>query len=140
VKATAATADAIRSWLESVEAELAPGLSAEAVTSLAYVAGRDITIDPDGLAAARRRALFVLAAGGDPHRTLGLDEPGVDALARDLDAPELRTQLARGLEALRRDAAGLPLVEAVVAELVADPDLAWRAYACALLAEELGGD
>jgi hypothetical protein len=28
----------------------------------------------------------------------------------------------------------------VLGELRADPELAWRAYACALLAEELGGD
>jgi hypothetical protein len=110
------------------------------VTSLAYVAGRDVAIDPDDLAAARRRALFVAAAGGDPHRNLGLDEPAVETLARDLDAPELRAQLAQGLDALQRDAAGLPLVTAVLTELAADPDVAWRAVACALLAEELGGE
>ena len=34
----------------------------------------------------------------------------------------------------------MPLVSGVLAELRVDSDLAWRAYACALLAEELGGD
>jgi Na+/H+-translocating membrane pyrophosphatase len=37
-----------------------------------------------------------------------------------------------------RPAAGLPLVEGALARLVADPDLAWQAFACAVLAHELG--
>ena len=135
MRATAATSDAVRSWLESVEAELAPGVSAEAVTSLAFVAGRDVAFDADGLAAARRRALLIVAAGGDPHRELTLDDSAVTSLAADLDDPRRREELDAGLAAL--DSEGLPLVSAVIAELRADPDLAWRAYACALLAEEL---
>jgi hypothetical protein len=135
VRATAATSDAVRSWLESVEAELAPGVSAEVVTSLAFVAGREVAFDADGLAAARRRALLIVAAGGDPHRELTLDDSAVTSLAADLDDPQRREELDAGLAAL--DVDGLPLVGAVIAELRADAELAWRAYACALLAEEL---
>ena len=74
--------------------------------------------------AAVRRALLVHAAGGDPHRDPALDDPGVLALARDLDTTE------------RREA----LIGALPMALRADPDRAWRAYACALLADELAED
>jgi hypothetical protein len=107
------------------------------VTSLAFVAGRRVELDADELAAARRRALLVLAAGGDPHRSLRLEDPAVTALARDLETPAARAELALGIADVTRSAEGLPLVRAVLAELAADGDLAWRAYACALLADEL---
>ena len=74
--------------------------------------------------AAVRRALLVHAAGGDPHRDPALDDPAVLALARDLDATD------------RREA----LIEALPMPLRADPDRAWRAYACALLADALAED
>jgi hypothetical protein len=140
VRATAATSDAVRTWLESVEAELAPGVSAEAITALAYVAGRGVPIDPEELAAARRRALLIVAAGGDPHRELSLDHRAVEALASDLEDAQRRVELEAGLAELEQTARGMPLVTGVLAELRADTELAWRAYACALLAEELGGD
>jgi hypothetical protein len=50
-------------------------------------------------------------------------------LARDLDDPARRKSLLAGLE-------GVDGAE----PLRADPDLAWRAYACGLLAEALGED
>lgn len=72
-----------------------------------------------------RRALLVHAAGGDLQRDPMLDEPAVLELAADLDSPERREALLAASQTLRE---------------LDDPDLAWRAYACALLADELGGD
>jgi hypothetical protein len=103
---------------------------------LAYVAGRDVELDADELSAARRRAVLLLAAGGDPHRDLELDGRAVTALAADLAADTPRAQLAAGLDAL--DAHGLPRTTAALDRLRSDPELAWRAYAAALVAEELG--
>jgi hypothetical protein len=66
----------------------------------------------------------VHAAGGDPHRDPALDDPAVLALARDLDsAPRRAALLDRLPEPLRTD-----------------PDRAWRAFACALLADALAHD
>ena len=72
-----------------------------------------------------RRALLVFAAGGDLHREPTLEEPAVRELAADLDSPERRCTL---LAASRQLAA------------LGDPELAWRAYACGLLADALGED
>jgi hypothetical protein len=104
---------------------------------LAYVAGQDVELDIDELAGARRRAFLVLAAGGDPHRRLDLDDRAVTVLADDLDAPSRRTQLAHGLNELHVHTTGLPRFAAGLERLSGDADLAWRAYAAALLAEEL---
>jgi hypothetical protein len=73
--------------------------------------------------AALRRALFVFAAGGDLHREPTLDDPAVVELAADLDSPQRREALLAGSDILER---------------LDDPDLAWRAYACGLLADALG--
>jgi hypothetical protein len=43
----------------------------------------------------------------------------------------------RGVAALRLEAAGTPNVAEALEELLVVPGLAWRAYACALLADEL---
>jgi len=53
-------------------------------------------------------------------------------LAGDLDSAERRKALARAIERLDADAEAL--------ERLRDPDIAWRAYACALLADALGED
>jgi hypothetical protein len=82
----------------------------------------------------------VLAAGGDPHRELDPQGKPVLSLAADLDEPERRVELAAALEALRRDAVGLPKVEQALVALLADPAVAWRWLAAALLADELSGD
>lgn len=105
--------------------------------ALALLAGRDLVIEPDELAPAMRRALLLLAAGGDPHRELELDGRAVVALAGELDRPERRALVNSGLEELRPDAAALPRAADALDELLSDQDLAWRAYACALLADEL---
>jgi hypothetical protein len=96
---------------------------------LAYVAGQSVPLDEDERHAAVRRALLVFAAGGDLHRDPALDDPAVVELARDLDAPRRRAALMEALAAIEEARA-----------LRADPELAWRAYACSLLAEELGAD
>ncbi|HEX3852412.1 MAG TPA: hypothetical protein VHW01_15690, partial [Polyangiaceae bacterium] len=86
----------------------------------------------------RRRALLLLAAGGDPHRELEVDSRAVKALALDLFSEERRDRLAQGIDALALRARDLPGVREAALFLAADVELAWRLYALALLAEELG--
>jgi hypothetical protein len=107
--------------------------------ALALVAGRDLAIGPNELSPALRRTMLLVAAGGDPHRELELDSRAVRALADELDRPERRELVNRGLEELRSETTALPRLARALNELVADQDLAWQAYACALLADELGG-
>ena len=121
--------------LELVEHRLEAGERGEAL--LAFVAGRDVDLPEDELRSARRRAMLVLAAGGDPHRELDIDSRAVLVLASDLDSSERRQALREGLVALRAEAGGLEQVSRVLDELEADADVAWRAFACSLLAEEL---
>jgi hypothetical protein len=99
-----------------------------------------VELDRETLSAGRRRALFVLAAGGDPHRALEPDGRAVRALAADLDAPTPRAGLAAALERLSADAHGLPAVTRALDRLRADPELAWRLLALALLAEEIADE
>jgi hypothetical protein len=128
----------LKGWLESLEA--APPAEDELVAVVAYAAGQAVALDPDELHAARRRAVLVLAAGGDPHRELSTELPAAQRLADELDDPARRGELLEGLAALAFLAAGLPLVARTLTGLLADPDLAWRAFAVALLAEELAED
>jgi hypothetical protein len=100
------------------------------VVTLAWFGGREVPLDEDELHGALRRALLLLAAGGDPQRDPELDGRAVTALAAELDRPERRGALLAALRELRECAD----------ELLADPDLAWRAFACALLADELAGE
>ena len=104
---------------------------------LAWLAGADVQIPEDEASGALRRAVLLLATGGDPHRELELDGRAVTALAEELDAEARRAALARGLEALRAESAGLSIVATALDGLLADDDLAWRAYAAGLLGEEL---
>jgi hypothetical protein len=124
-----------REWLEALESS-----EEEPLVPLAYLASPHVEFDEATVKAARRRALFVLAAGGDPHRAIEVDVPAVATLAADLDSPERRAELEGAFAALRLHAADLPIVAAALDRLVADPDLAWRALAAALLADELAGD
>jgi hypothetical protein len=107
---------------------------------LAWLAGADVQIPEDEAAGALRRAVLLLAAGGDPHRALELDGRAVTGMAAELDSPERRAALARGLDALRADAAGLLEATAALDRLLADDDLAWRAYAAGLIGEELADE
>jgi hypothetical protein len=108
--------------------------------ALAFLAAQGLALDVHELRAARRRAMLLLAAGGDPRRELEPDGPAVSSVASDLDAPEHRHVLAGELRRLREGAEGLASVSATLDRLQADPDLAWRWLACALLAEELVGE
>ena len=128
-----------RAWLNELETSLASEQEdlAVALVTLAAVAGADIAMDEDELRASGRRALFVLAAGGDPTRGLDLDGPAVERLAADLDDPQRRESLEEGLERLEHVAGGLPHVSEVLHGLRDAPETAWRAYACSLLAEAL---
>jgi hypothetical protein len=80
--------------------------------------------------AALRRALFVFAAGGALEREPALDDPAVLELARDLDSPGRRAALAAAVERLEAEPEAL--------ERLREPETAWRAYACGLLADALG--
>jgi hypothetical protein len=124
----------VRAWLEQVEAT-AEGDDALAV--LAWLAGAEVQIGEDELRGAVRRSLLLLAAGGDPHRTLELDGRAVVGLAGELDRPERRNELERGLAGLRAESEGLSAVVMALDGLIGDPDLAWRAYAAGLIGEEL---
>jgi hypothetical protein len=112
--------------------------AADVRPAIALVAGRDVALAPEELRPALRRALLLLAAGGDPRREPELDGRAVTALAAELDHPERRAALADGLAALVPLADRLPQVRAAVQELTRDEELAWRAYACAFLADEIG--
>jgi hypothetical protein len=104
---------------------------------LAWIAGSSVAVGEAELRGAIRRAMLLLAAGGDPHRALELDGRAVTALAAELDQPVRREALTSGLEALRGEAAGLPRTVAALDALLEDGDLAWLSYAAGLLGEEL---
>jgi hypothetical protein len=124
--------------LQQVEAAL--GDRGQAHVAIAFLAGADVTIPEDELRGARRRAVLLLAAGGDPHRDLELDGRAVRALANDLDSEPRREALASGLSAVADAAPDLEVLHSTVDELLADTDLAWRSFACSLLVEELSED
>jgi hypothetical protein len=124
--------------LEQVEAAL--GDRGQAHVAVAFLAGADVTIPDDELRGARRRAVLLLAASGDPHRDLDLEGRAVQALAADLDSGPRREALASGLSAVADAAPDLEVLHSIVDELLADADLAWRSFACSLLVEELADE
>lgn len=127
-----------RARLEELEgSELDPG-SSDLQVVLCWLVQDEIPIDEGELNAARRRAMFVLAAGGDPHRDVGVDSIAAERLADELDTAERRAQLTAALDGLPAD--GLPGVTAAVESLRADPELAWRSFALSLLADELADE
>ena len=129
-----------RPRLEDLEASgLEPG-SAELQVVLAWLVAGELGIDEAALNAARRRALFVLAAGGDPHRELDRDSVAAARLAAELDSPDRRRALAAALENLAGEAEGLPVVGHALGTLRGDADLAWRTLGLALLADELADE
>lgn len=130
-------------WLVELERSLSEDESGEslavALVVLASVAGAAVELAEDERRGAARRALLLLTAGGDPSRGLDLDGRAVTALAADLDRPERRAALATGVAGLRAEATGLAHVSEALRGLAGEPEIAWRAFACSLLAEELGG-
>jgi len=124
-----------RSRLEALESS-----DLDLRVALAWLVRDEVPIAGDELNAARRRAMFVLAAGGDPHRELDHEAVAAERLAAELDTPERRAALADALDRLAAEADGLPSVAEALDDLRAEPDLAWRSLALALLADELAGD
>lgn len=126
-----------RSRLEELEASGLEARSGELLVVLAWLVAGDLGIDESDLNAARRRAMFVLAAGGDPHRELDHDSIAAERLSAELDTPERRRALSEALDGLAVRAVGLPVVTEALDLLRSEPDLAWRTLALALLADEL---
>ena len=126
----------VRPLLEAIES----GAVGDPPTVLAWVAGRSLELPPAELNEALRRALLLLAAGGDPHRQLGVDDRAVKALALDLFTEERQEVLVAGLDRLVLAARDLPEVSNALLFLAGDVDLAWRLFALGLLAEELDPD
>ena len=131
-------------WLLELENALARSEDraelATALVVLAAVAGENVAFDEDEVHGASRRALYLLAAGGDPERGLDLNGRAVTALADDLRTVDRQLALENGISELRAQAKGLPHVSEAVHALADAPDVAWRAFACSLLAEQLGED
>jgi len=131
-------------WLTRLEESLAADEGTEtlalALILLASVAGADIAIGDAERRSATRRALLLLAAGGDPGRGLDLNGRAVTAIADDLRTADRQLSLENGMRDLRQLCSGLPHVSEAVNGLVAAPDVAWRAYAASLLAEDLAAD
>jgi hypothetical protein len=125
------------SQLDEVLAQVDAGFLGDPLPVLAYLAGQAVTIDEAELNGARRRALLLVAAGGDVRRELGVDDRAVKSLATDLYTEERREQLARGVDALVGYVRDLPVAREGTVFLAADIALAWRLFALALLAEEL---
>lgn len=125
--------------LADLLARLEAGELGDPLPVLAYLAGESVEIDEDELNGARRRALLLVAAGGDPHRELGVDDRAVKAIAVDLHTDERRAALGRGMDALVLRVRDLPRLREAALFLAADADLAWRLYALGVLAEELAG-
>jgi hypothetical protein len=105
--------------------------------ALVWLVRDEVGIDEDELNAARRRAMLVLAAGGDPHRDLDVDSVAAERLAAEIDTPGRRDALAAALDRLVSEAEGLPALSAAAQTLRSEPDIAWRSLALALLADEL---
>jgi hypothetical protein len=127
--------DPVANILEQLEL----GELGDPLAVVAYLAGERVELADGEPKEARRRALLLLAAGGDPHRELGLDDRAVKALAADLWSEPRQEALAAGLDELALRARELPRVRAAVLHVAGDIELAWRLFALALLAEELGG-
>jgi hypothetical protein len=127
-----------RASLEELERSGLESRGSELLVVLCWLVRDDVTIGEAELNAARRRAMFVLAAGGDPHRDVGLDSVAAERLAGELDTPERRAQLVTALDELPTH--DLPAISACVESLRADPGLAWRSFALSLLADELADE
>ena len=127
--------DALDDLLRRVDA----GELGDPLPVLAYIAGQSVAIDDEDLNGGRRRALLLVAAGGDPHRDLDVDDRAVKALAADLYTDERRRQLGRSIDALVLRVREQPVAREAALFLAADVDLAWRLFSLSLLAEELAG-
>jgi hypothetical protein len=131
-------------WLVELERALAENEGTEVLATglvvLATVAGRSVHLDEDEARGAARRALLLLSTGGDPGRGLDLHGRAVTTMADDLRTVDRQIALEDGVKELRIQAEGLAHVSEAIHGLVEAPDVAWRAYAAGVLAQELEGD
>ena len=125
--------DALEDLLLRVDA----GELGDPLPILAYLAGQSVEIADEDLNGARRRALLLVAARGDPHRDLEVDDRAVKALAADLYTDDRRDQLGRSIDALVLRVRERPVAREAALFLAGDVDLAWRLFSLSLLAEEL---
>ena len=123
--------------LDELLARVDAGELGDPLPVLAYVAGQAVDLEDEELNGARRRALLLVAAGGDPHRDLEVDDRSVKALAADLYTDDRREQLGSSIDALVLRVREFPVAREAALFLAADIDLAWRLFALGLLAEEL---
>jgi hypothetical protein len=130
-----ATVDPLDDLLARVDA----GELGDPLPVLAYVAGQAVELDERELNAARRRALLLVAAGGNLQRELGVDDRAVKALAADLYGEDRRVAFGHSIDSLVLRVRELPRAREAALFLAGDVDLAWRLFALSLLAEELGG-
>ena len=128
----------LRAALEHVEAS-GPS-EADAAAAVAFGVSLSLPLDEAALAGPVRRALLLLATGGDPHRALDVDGRAVRALADELEALVGDDELAAAFGFVHARARGLPRIEAAAAGLAADPGRARSAVALALLGAELADD
>ena len=108
--------DALDDLLTRVDA----GELGDPLPVLAYIAGQSVEIDDEDLNGGRRRALLLVAAGGDPHRDLDIDDRAVKALAADLYTDERREQLGRSIDALVLQVRERPVAREAALFLAAD--------------------
>lgn len=134
------TSEAEQIALAGLERNLQDGERDGALAALAWLASHSAGLEEGALHGARRRAVLLLAAGGDPRSGLVLEGRAAGSLAVELEAATSWTELRGQLERLQGEAGELPLVSAALGELASDASLAFRALACALLAEELDQD
>jgi hypothetical protein len=128
------SADPVQELLVRVDA----GELGDPLPVLAYVAGRSVELDEAELNEARRRAVVRRASTGDPQRDLHVDDPAVRTLAAELYDDSRRAALGAAIDALVLRARDLPHVREAAIFLAGDVEFAWRLYALALVAEELG--
>jgi hypothetical protein len=132
------------SWLVDLERSLAEDEGTDklavGLVVLASIGGADVPLEPEEAKASTRRAVFLLASGGDPERGLDLEGRAVSAVAEELRTVDRQLALEEGLRNLRLLAEGLPHASEALHGMLHAPEVAWRAYAAALLAEELSSE
>jgi len=132
------------SWLVDLERSLAEDEGTDnlavGLVVLASIGGTEVSLEPEEAKASTRRAVFLLASGGDPERGLDLEGRAVSAVAEELRTVDRQLALEEGLRNLRLLAEGLPHASEALHGMLHAPEVAWRAYAAGLLAEELSSD